>query len=101
MISITVLLFLFMGFDNYVSAFYQVIVTGVIIITLVNCGAIMEQKKWIFYLEFGRLLLVAVGCSLIYPNPWLLMSVVTIATLVIAWFYSIENRYLQWVYTAK
>jgi sterol desaturase/sphingolipid hydroxylase (fatty acid hydroxylase superfamily) len=101
MISITVLLFLFIGFDRYVSAFYQVIITGVIIITLVNCGAIMEQKKWIFYLEFGRLLLVAVGCSMIYPNPWLLITVVTIATLVIGWFYSIENRYLQWVYPIK
>lgn len=101
MISITVLLFLFMGFDQYVSAFYQVIITGVIIITLVNCGAIMEQKKWIFYLEFGRLLLVALGCSMIYPNPWLLVTIVTIATFVIGYFYSIENRYLQWVYPTR
>ncbi|MDI3319622.1 sterol desaturase family protein [Pinibacter soli] len=101
MILITVLLFLFMGFDNYVTEFYQVIITGVIIITLVNCGAIMEQKKWIFYLEFARLLLVALGCSMIYPNPWLLIAVVTIATLVICWFYSIENRYLQWVYPSR
>jgi len=101
MILITVLLFLFMGFDHYVSAFYQVIITGVIILTLVNCGAIMEQKKWIFYLEFGRLLLVALGCSFIYPNPWLLVTVVTVATLVIGYFYSIENKYLQWVYPTR
>ncbi|MES2485513.1 MAG: sterol desaturase family protein [Bacteroidota bacterium] len=28
-----------------------------ILITLINCGALLEQRKWIYYLEYGRLLL--------------------------------------------
>lgn len=26
-----------------------------ILITLVNCGALLEQRKWIYYLEYGRI----------------------------------------------
>ncbi|KZE78878.1 sterol desaturase [Myroides marinus] len=29
-----------------------------ILITLINCGALMEQRRWIYYLEYARIILV-------------------------------------------
>lgn len=29
-----------------------------ILITLINCGALLEQRKWIYYLEYGRIYIV-------------------------------------------
>jgi alkylglycerol monooxygenase len=31
---------------------------SLILITLINCGALLEQRKWIYYLEYARLLLL-------------------------------------------
>ncbi|MNS28237.1 hypothetical protein D3C72_602060 [compost metagenome] len=27
-------------------------------ITLINCGALLEQRKWIYYLEYSRLFIL-------------------------------------------
>lgn len=36
----------------------KVFATAFILITLVNCGALLEQRKWIYYLEYLRLFFV-------------------------------------------
>lgn len=36
------------SFDKYFGTFF-------ILITLINCGALMEQRKWIYYLEYLRI----------------------------------------------
>jgi len=46
--------FLFVKLNN-VDKFFGV---SIILITLVNCGALMEQRKWIYYLEYTRLILI-------------------------------------------
>lgn len=50
---------------SLLTAFYaetdiddQLFVVSFILITLINCGALMEQRKWIYYLECIRLILV-------------------------------------------
>lgn len=37
------------SFDKYFGTFF-------ILITLINCGALMEQRKWIYYLEYLRII---------------------------------------------
>jgi alkylglycerol monooxygenase len=32
----------------------KLFISALILLTLINCGALMEQKKWIYYLEFIR-----------------------------------------------
>ncbi|MFY7729798.1 MAG: sterol desaturase family protein [Flavobacterium sp.] len=36
----------------------KVFTTTFIFVTLINCGALLEQRKWIYYLEYGRLFLL-------------------------------------------
>ncbi len=36
----------------------KVFVLSFILITLINCGALLEQRKWIYYLEYGRIYII-------------------------------------------
>src|SRR5690606_37193597 len=50
-----------MFFSAYFSHFdwvEKIIVTLVVLITLVNIGALLEQRKWIYYLEYIRVMLI-------------------------------------------
>lgn len=55
MIVLLVGLFIFILFENYLSLGLKTGLSFIIILTLVNCGAIMEQKRWVFLVEFLRL----------------------------------------------
>lgn len=53
-----VMLTLFTFYFNGLGTADKLFNTGFILITLINCGALLEQRKWIYYLEYGRLLMV-------------------------------------------
>jgi alkylglycerol monooxygenase len=83
------------------SLFYQVLAFCVLMISTVICSAILEQKKWVNYAEYFRLLLAIVGLnSLYYINysSWfyiVLFISVIITAYFIAWFtMNIHNRHL-------
>jgi len=46
------------GFYAQLETGDKLFVTALILITLINCGALMEQRKWIYYLECLRLLVL-------------------------------------------
>jgi len=44
---------------EWLSLVDKVFVLSFILITLINCGALLEQRKWIYYLEYGRIYIVS------------------------------------------
>ncbi len=54
-----VLLFFFTYYFEQTSLFEKAYAALFIIITLVNCGALLEQRKWIYYLEHIRVFVLA------------------------------------------
>ncbi len=40
----------------------------IVLITLINCGAILEQRRWVFYLEFIRILAVEILLVYFFPS---------------------------------
>lgn len=66
-----------------------------IFITLINCGALLEQRKWIYYLENARFLLV-VGCF----SYWLHSPVLLLISIVFILLFStpLEKWYLKFLY---
>lgn len=49
------------GFTYYfgsLSFYDKVFGLSFILITLINCGALLEQRKWIYYLEYSRLFIL-------------------------------------------
>lgn len=71
-----------------------------ILITLINCGALLEQRKWIYYLEYGRLLLFS--AYLLYNQGYIEYLFVPAAMMLIAEkTFSLGRRYQQYVLQTK
>jgi len=52
------LLFLLALFFGYIDTLQKIVGSLFIFITLINCGAMLEQRKWIYYLEYLRLFII-------------------------------------------
>jgi len=97
-ITSLILLFLFIGFENQLNWQMQTLFTFFIIVTLVNCGAILEQKRWIFYLEYSRIFLFLIGILIYYPSAILMTSIAFLIPISIYYFNLLQRRYLYYVY---
>lgn len=53
------------NFDS-LSLFHQIYFAGLIILSLTSCSGILENKKWVFFAEYTRILLVAVSINALY-----------------------------------
>lgn len=42
-----------------------------ILLTLINCGALLEQQRWVYQLEIVRLLTLAAYVSFAFESIWL------------------------------
>lgn len=94
-----VLLFVFILFERYLPTHQQVLITLALLLTLINCGAIMEQKQWIVYLEFLRLLTVTLGIMIAYSTWRYSILLVPLAVVVFTYYFeNIRNWYLRAVY---
>ncbi len=71
-----------------------------IISTLIICGAVLEQKRWVFYLEIARLWqLIAFVCALLhYPVCFIILS---ISLLILISVSPVKDRYYQLVYRSS
>ena len=96
-VTVTVL-FLFILLRESLSLQSEIAAVSFIILTLINCGAIMEQKRWIFYLEFARIIMLAVALLAVYPNGWLMILV--LAALLVALYFmdNLKRYYFEVVY---
>lgn len=95
------LLFIFILLEQRIPVMQQVLIALTILLTLINCGAIMEQKQWVFSLEFLRLLTVGISFVLTYPYTWLLVSMLIVAGILARYFQTARSYYLQWIYTGN
>ena len=91
-------LFVVILLEHYLSPGFKVGFALFTVLTLINCGAIMEQKKWIFYLEFSRLVLTAAGLILIYPKSLLVLLLSIPFVLLIYYAKPIKKYYLDIIY---
>ncbi|RTL59047.1 MAG: sterol desaturase family protein [Sphingobacteriales bacterium] len=92
-------LFIFIALEKYFSAGFKIGFTLLVLLTLINCGAIMEQKRWIFLVESLRLsvLLILFFCFPQYLY-FKLFVLLTITTIFVLYYRLAEKRYLQVVY---
>lgn len=101
-IILLVSLFLFILFEANFSVVFRVSFVFTTLLTLVNCGAIMERKHWVFHVEFMRLLsllIVPVYNFSVYYHSIVPVAVVLLLSLIISWYQTIQKRYLTLVYS--
>lgn len=96
-VTVTVLFFLLL-FEHYVPSFLQMMIAFFIMITLINCGAILDQRRWVFYLEFARASLVVIATFYYFPNPTLIGMSILLLIMCLAYFSSLQKQYLMLIY---
>ena len=71
-----------------------------ILVTLINCGALLEQRKWIYYLEYGRLLLLS--AYVLYIHGQIEYLFVPVMLMIISeQSFSLGKRYQEYVLQTK
>jgi len=97
--TITVItLFFLLLFEHQEETFLQVMVALVIFVTLINCGAILEQRRWVFYLEFARGALIFITAYHYFPHPTLLFLIWAVLIGGVLYFSTLQKQYLQTIY---
>jgi len=92
------LLFVVTLFEHYLPATQLFLISAFIIISLVNSGALLDQRRWIFYLECIRILIVMIAIAIIYPNNWAFSSIIAALVVMIWYFRPIQRYYLKLLY---
>jgi alkylglycerol monooxygenase len=64
-----------------------------ILLSLINTGAILEQRSWIFYLEFGRLAVLLLWLWAYLPDLTTGILLITVTTVLLVFFRPLEKKY--------
>jgi hypothetical protein len=84
-------------FSRQIDAALAVLLTLFVLITLVNCGALLEQRKWIYYLEFIRVYIFGITMSYVFNAPIISLTVL-FGLIGIELFLPMKRWYLKFVY---
>ncbi|HXH18007.1 MAG TPA: sterol desaturase family protein [Chitinophagales bacterium] len=86
---------------NSISAFYKIVFLGILILSIMICGAIFENKPWVIAAEYARLLLVILSLNTFYYYwhlDWFIVMLVASLLLFVVfvlWFTK------SWVFTKR
>jgi alkylglycerol monooxygenase len=85
--------------DQFSISFKTVFVFLLVLLTLINCGAIMEQKKWVFQVELVRLSILFL-LPFYYPENAMIETLVLLAAVIILsiYYHTAKGAYLFYVY---
>ncbi len=90
-------LFALILFINYLNLTEKWFIALLIVITLINCGALLEKRSWIFHLEYTRLLLMTGLISYEWDSPELFVLSL-IFVLLSSSSLNVQKWYFRFVY---
>ena len=99
LIATAIALFLFTLFFHELSSVEATFITILVLITLINCGALLEQQQWIYYLEIVRLLIMCGYISYVGESfGFFCISMITV--LIITTMNGSERMYFRFIYSS-
>ncbi|MGF2413202.1 sterol desaturase family protein [Ferruginibacter sp.] len=98
MIVLLISLSVFILFEQYTSVKIKVAFSLVTILTLINCGAIMEQKRWVFYMEYIRLA-VLLYLPFYSTSYWQMKTalIIFVLCIIISYYNTLQKNYYRYV----
>lgn len=91
-----VILTLTTAFWAYINVVDALAILVFVLITLINCGALLEQRKWIYYLECVRLILLF--GFVFYQLDWVgLIFLPTIVLIILERTFALSSLYKNYV----
>lgn len=97
MISALIGLFFFTLFFNQLDFVETALCVLIILITLVNCGAMLEQQRWIYFLEIARAI-VLLGYACYELHSFTTFTICVLILLALCSHELVEKRYYLFVY---
>ncbi len=91
-------LFAIILFEKYLQSIQLYIAALFIITSVISTGAMMEQKQWVFYLDFARLGLFGIFIYSFYPSFYLLVTILIVLFGSILFYKSLQNKYVHLIY---
>ena len=93
------LLFCLLLFEAYLDRGRLFIAAAFIFISVINTGAMLEQRRWIFALEVAKLLLSGVFIYLSFPGILLSMAMLFILVVIMLYYQDLRNYYFRLFFT--
>jgi alkylglycerol monooxygenase len=99
--TITTVLILFFAilFSKYITFEKISFITLFIILSVIVTGAMLEQKKWIFHLEFLRFAILCFIINFTFPTFYFTIGVLGLITLVVLFYDEIQSKYQEYLFT--
>lgn len=94
------ILFLTILFSEYIPAFSIFLITVFIILSVIATGAMLDQKKWIFHLDFLRSIIIGYLGFSFFPNPFLHLIIVLSAGIAVLFYQTIHSKYQDFLFSA-
>ncbi|RZL14087.1 MAG: sterol desaturase family protein [Pedobacter sp.] len=91
-------LFCIIFFFNTLSLTACLFISLFILLSVVNTGAILEQRSWIFYLEFSRLSVIMLYSCWYFPHLATALCMMSISALLLFYFRPMERQYKRLLY---
>jgi alkylglycerol monooxygenase len=98
MAVLLVTLFAFIGLEAYLPAGFKACYTIIAVLTLINCGAIMEQKRWVFQVESLRYAIISFQLLYYVQYPLVKLALVLCSILFLVLYRQLEHKYFHYVY---
>ena len=92
------LLFVIVTFNEWFPPVQLVLWSLFILVSLINSGAILDQRRWIFYLEYSRVILVMISVLVVYPNGWTTFGMLLATACLLVYFRRIRRYYFRVLY---
>ncbi|SOD94862.1 sterol desaturase family protein [Spirosoma fluviale] len=92
------ILFVFLLVEKSVPGYLQLFTALFILLTVINCGALLEQRRWVLYLEIGRVAVLWVVLYALLGYPMLIVLAYIGGLSIWAYFSFVQKRYFQLVY---
>lgn len=99
--QVSITLFVLFGlllFESVIPLGIQAVLALVILLTLINCGAILEQRRWVSYLEYARLAVLLLLLHYYAPHALGLIIISVVLGVLIAFWQESQQYYFRLVY---
>jgi alkylglycerol monooxygenase len=85
-------------FREQIRLFPLILMAAFILVSLINSGAILDQRRWNFLLEFVRGLIVLTAVAWMYPYTWVWQLLAGFVLLALLRFQTLRKLYLRYLY---
>jgi sterol desaturase/sphingolipid hydroxylase (fatty acid hydroxylase superfamily) len=94
-----IILFITISFEKSLSNKQLLFASIFIVISSINSGAMLEQRRWVFYLDYFRVAVIFLFISSFQTFLWLNLTILPVFLLALIYNKSISNKYYNYLYT--